>query len=236
MCNLYAIRKARAEAARLARAMVHAGHNQPPMSGVYPDYPAPIVRMGPDGQREIVDARWGLPTPPEHLEGKNYDKGVTNVRRTFLDHWRRWLAPENRCLVPFTAFAEPNDANRSENVWFAFGEDRPMSYFAGVWTHFSGVRKVKEGAVTCEVFGFLTTTPNADIGAVHKKAMPVILSSEDDQALWLSDRPWAEVKHLQRPLPDGSLVIVRRGVGSKMDEDEPVAVPIQKTDSQPTLF
>jgi putative SOS response-associated peptidase YedK len=40
--------------------------NLPPQSGVYPDYFAPIVRNSADG-RELVVARWGMPTPPKFL-------------------------------------------------------------------------------------------------------------------------------------------------------------------------
>jgi hypothetical protein len=32
--------------------------NPPPIPGVFPDYPAPIVRNGVDG-RELAMARWG---------------------------------------------------------------------------------------------------------------------------------------------------------------------------------
>ena len=39
------------------------------------------------------------------------------------------------------------------------------------------MRKVKEGETTNDLFGFLTTEPNAEVGAVHPKAMPVILTS-----------------------------------------------------------
>ena len=42
MCNLYAMMRARAEVAAIARAMDR-NNNQPPMSGVYPDYSAPVV-------------------------------------------------------------------------------------------------------------------------------------------------------------------------------------------------
>jgi hypothetical protein len=35
------------------------------------------------------------------------------------------------------------------------------------------VRKVKEGETTNDLFGFLTTEPNAEIRAIHPKAMPV---------------------------------------------------------------
>jgi putative SOS response-associated peptidase YedK len=50
--------------------------------------------------------------------------------------------------------------------------------------------------------------------------MPVILTEESERDLWLSDAPWSEVAPLQRPLPDGALTIVARGV----HQDE--AVPI----------
>ena len=38
------------------------------------------------------------------------------------------------------------------------------------------MRKLKEGQVTAEFYGLLTTEPNAEVGAVHPKAMPAILT------------------------------------------------------------
>jgi putative SOS response-associated peptidase YedK len=67
MCNLYAIMRARAEAAGLFRAKRDRNHNQPPMSGVYPGYEAPIIRLGEDGEREIADVQWGMPTSHQAL-------------------------------------------------------------------------------------------------------------------------------------------------------------------------
>ena len=61
-------------------------------------------------------------------------------------------------------------------VWFAFDETRPLAFFAGLWTTWTSVRKVKEGPVTADFVGFLTSTPNTEVGAVHRKAMPVILT------------------------------------------------------------
>ncbi len=39
------------------------------------------------------------------------------------------------------------------------------------------MRKVKEGETTNDLFAFLTTEPNAEVGAIHPKAMPVILTT-----------------------------------------------------------
>ena len=38
------------------------------------------------------------------------------------------------------------------------------------------MRKVKEGETTNDLFAFLTCDANAEVGAIHPKAMPVILT------------------------------------------------------------
>ena len=141
------------------------------MPGIYPDYPAPIIRNSPEG-RELVMARWGMPTPPQYLAGKKVDRGVTNMRQTTSSHWRGWLGPEHRCLVPFTSFAENETApgGSRPTVWFSFDESRPLAFFAGLWASRTSVRKVKEGPVKADLFGLLTAAPNAEVGAVHPKA------------------------------------------------------------------
>ena len=106
------------------------------------------------------------------------DPGVTNVRNVNSPHWRRWLAIEHRCVAPFTSFSE-NEAlpdGARPPVWFAFDESRPLAFFAGIWTNWTSVRKVKEGETNNDVFAFLTTAPNAVVAEIHPKAMPVILT------------------------------------------------------------
>jgi putative SOS response-associated peptidase YedK len=75
------------------------------------------------------------------------------------------------------------------------------------------VRKIKDGEVTCDLSAFLTAKANADVGAYHSKAMPVILTTEAERDLWMSDSLWAEVSPLQRPLPDGALKVSAAAVG-----------------------
>jgi hypothetical protein len=67
-------------------------------------------------------------------------------------HWRGWLGPENRCLVPVSSFAEyapePNPETKMKDVvWFANNEDRPRFAFAGIWTEFKGDRGTKSKPV-----------------------------------------------------------------------------------------
>jgi putative SOS response-associated peptidase YedK len=213
MCNLYNLTTNQETVRRLFRVDRDVLGNLQPSLDVYPDYPAPIVRQAADGGRELAAARWGLPTPAHRLKNRRTDPGLTNVRHPEFPHWSRWLGPENRCLVPFTAFAESErrqEHGKSITVWFALGEDRPLACFAGIWVpRWKSVRKLKEGEVTADVVGFLTCDPSAEVRAIHPKAMPVILTTEAEFDTWLSAPP-ADALALQRPLPDGSLRIVGR--------------------------
>ena len=233
LCNLYSITKNQDAIRQLFGVTKDSAGNLAPLPGVFPDYPAPIIRSN-GADRELTMARWGMPTSQKVLlaattkrvqklvaKGKPVDfkallrvepdAGVTNIRNVSSAHWRRWLGVENRCLVPFTSFSEYADTNGQKvPVWFAADESRPLLCFAGLWTTWTSVRKAKEGEITTDIFGFLTCQPNAEVRQVHPKAMPVILSTEQERSLWLS-AAWQDAVKLQRPLLDGSLKVVASG-------------------------
>lgn len=167
---------------------------------IYPDREAAIVRQDGAGMA-LARARWGLPSPPQFHSKSGIDRGVTNVRNTASPHWRRWLGPEYRCLVPFDRFAEPAPGG---NAWFEPSDGRP-AFFAGIQVQsWRSIRKLKDGETVDDLFAFLTCPPNAEVAAVHPKAMPVVLTSQAEWETWLT-APWGEVVKLQRPLPDGEL-------------------------------
>jgi putative SOS response-associated peptidase YedK len=111
------------------RAMRDTTGNLPPMPGTFPDMMAPVIRTGSDG--ELIMARWGMPSPSKYVSG--IDRGVTKILNVSSPHWRGWLKPENCCLVPATSSCEYTDKTPKVPTWFAFGEDRPLFAFAGIW-------------------------------------------------------------------------------------------------------
>ena len=59
MCNLYSLTKGQQAIRDLSRAFRDTTGNLPLLPGIFPDYFAPIVRNVPDGERELMMARWG---------------------------------------------------------------------------------------------------------------------------------------------------------------------------------
>jgi putative SOS response-associated peptidase YedK len=209
MCNLYSMTRNQDAIRRLFRISKDNAGNMPSFPSIFPDGVAPVVRNSV-GDRELIMMRWGFPPPP-----KGY-LPVTNIRNVSSPFWRNWMKPEYRCLVPVTSFSEyapePNpETGKKDIVWFSLSRERPLFAFAGLWRPWTGARGTKAKPIEGDhlLYSFLTTEANAFVKPIHPKAMPVILR-EDEWETWLT-APVDRVLHLQTPLADDQLEIVKRG-------------------------
>src|SRR6267154_1306205 len=81
MCNLDSITTNQEAIRTLFRVINRYVGNLAPMPGVFPDYPAPVVRNART-ERELAIMRWGMPPPP-----RTGGTPVTNIRNTSSPHW-----------------------------------------------------------------------------------------------------------------------------------------------------
>lgn len=174
---------------------------------VFPKSFGPVLKLGEGDELHWAKMRWGLPGPPQFGGAP-----VTNIRNVKSAHWRPLLGPTHRCLVPFTAFSEYEDASpKGKKVirWFSPPE-RNIAYFAGIWREWEGDygSKKEPNAGKHMLFSFLTTEANDLVRPVHAKAMPVVLRSDAEQREWLT-APAAAIEEIQsRVLPAEALEIV----------------------------
>ena len=174
---------------------------------VFPKSFGPVIVRGERDALEWRKMRWGLPGPAT-MGGAP----VTNVRNTSSAHWRPVLGVEHRCLVPFTAFSEYEDASpkgAKQIRWFA-PRDRGMLFFAGVWRVWSGDYGSKKEPNVGEhrLFSFLTTEANDLVRPVHAKAMPVVLATPEAREEWLTVSAASVAEIQSRVLPVDVLEIV----------------------------
>jgi putative SOS response-associated peptidase YedK len=207
MCNLYSVTKSQQAIRDLVKAIRDLTGNLPSLPAIFPNGRAPVVRVAPDGVRELTMMLWGFP-PPAIPGSKPRNLYLTNVRNTDSRYWRTYLTmPEYRCLVPVTSFAEPdnNQGPRSIWTWFAQDENRPLMFIAWIWREWEGDRGTKTGpdVGTHTVFSFLTTDASEDVKAIHPDATPVLLLDEEAREMWMN-APWELAQTLQRPPPPGA--------------------------------
>ena len=197
MCNLYR-QRATENLSRLFEARPFA--DQPELKlEIYPKYDACVVRKE-ESERILEIMAWGIIATMKGKSGKPIQKAVTNVRNLDSPFWKSTIAnPGQRCLVPFTSFAEPRpgkdpETGRPANWWFEVAGEEVCA-FAGIWRFSEGRRR----------FAFLTCEPNPLVAPLHPKAMPVILQPEDYDR-WL-DGEAADACSLAQPFPSQLMAV-----------------------------
>lgn len=191
MCNLYSMTATVDEMRRVFGSFDGDTANLPAFDEIFPGYMAPVLCRKDGGGLKLEMMKWGFPGP-----ASAGSRPVTNVRNLSSPFWRNALAnPERRCLVPVTSFCEwTGEVGRKSKVWFGMAEDHPPLFaFAGLW-------RPGEGG---PFMAFLTCEANEKVGAVHPKAMPVMLRPADAPA-WL-DSAHADACALAKPFEDRSM-------------------------------
>ena len=193
MCNLYTMTATVDELRRLFGPFSGDTANLPPFDEIYPGQAAPVLRRD-GGGLTLETMRWGFPGPAAAKS-----RPVTNVRNLDSPFWRNALAsPERRCIVPVTRFCEwTGEVGAKRKVWFGLAEAHdPLFAFAGLW-------RPGEGG---PFMAFLTCEANATVGAIHPKAMPVMLRPAD-AAAWL-DGSREDACALARPFADADMRVL----------------------------
>ncbi len=204
MCNLYTMTASVAEIRNLFGGFDGDRDNLPTFDEIYPGRAAPVLRRagtGEGGRLKLETMVWGFPGPAA-AKGRP----VTNIRNLASPFWRSALGNvQRRCIVPVTRFcewtAEPDaGTKRKRKVWFGLHEHEPLFAFAGLW------RPGAEDGSDGPYMAFLTCDANALVGAVHPKAMPVMLRAPE--ALQWLEHDRENACALAQPFADADMRII----------------------------
>jgi hypothetical protein len=176
------------------------------MPGVFPDYPTPIVRNSAGG-RELALARWGMPSSSkaqlEDPKARRQARGketTIRLQAASPDGARRlnheYPERKQRALETLVRYRAP--LYRAVHVFQRIQQGcwrrhlvcaRRRSFTRLLRRALDDLDVGPEGARRRDyndLFAFLTTEPNAEVGAVYPKAMPVILTEPKKLMLgWL---------------------------------------------------
>jgi putative SOS response-associated peptidase YedK len=186
MCNLYSLTTTHQAILRLFRVSHNRSAAYEPKAAIFPAYPAPVVRVADDGERELVAISWGFIL----LQDGRAPRRVTNVRDDKILTSKFWKPSfvARRCLVPASSYCAPDGNKPAGWHWFALRgkEDRPPFAFPGIWRRWTGPIKKDGPNVDVEVYAFMTTELNELTKSINHERMPVLLSGDEAFDTWLT--------------------------------------------------
>ena len=137
------------------------------------------------GARALDAMTWGFPVRLKHMKPTSKPKPVNNARDDkLMTFWRTWFTnPAQRCLIPFTAFAEAEgEKGRMTRTWLS-ATDQPLAACAGLW------RPTDEWG---DCYTMVMVDATEELFHIHDR-MPVILHAADHDR-WLGADPQDAMK------------------------------------------
>jgi len=182
-----------------------------------PSRTAPVIRVGPDGQRDLALLTWGFQPAWARRAWINARSETVFETKAFAA-----AARKRRCLVPAIGWYEWQGAAAPRQPYvFHLDGFRPFA-FAGIWT----ARETDAGWVRS--FAILTTAADGPLKAIHDRK-PLVLA-EDAYAAWLA--PETSVEELQALLAYdfGGIVAYRVSayVNKPANDDPGCLVPLEE--------
>lgn len=206
MCNLYSIKTKRIDLARTFNLSHNRMEEVPSLPAIFPGHMAPIIKQAADGERELVMRSWGFIL----LRDGYAPKRVTNARddKITTKFWKDSFE-KRRCLVPATAFCEPDEGTPAQWHWFSLkGEEhRPLFAFAGIYRQWKGPIKKNGANADIEVFSFLTTLPNTLTSTINHERSPVLLTEAHEYDVWLTGTPDEAMNLIMTSDPEGMHIV-----------------------------
>ncbi|MFN0214261.1 MAG: SOS response-associated peptidase [Saprospiraceae bacterium] len=155
---------------------------------------------------------WGL-IPHWSPDGKNSGK-LINARAEGIAEKPSFRKPINskRCLVPADSFYEWKKLPGGRKIPYRiFQKNETLLFFAGIWDEWGKAGEIKR------TFSIITTSPNLEMRDLHNR-MPVLLTDEESQQLWLSPIPLNRHLTLLQTPKDG--LLSRYPVSEKLNKPE----------------
>ena len=194
---------------------------------IAPTQPIPVVRVDRNGERELVEMRWGL--VPHWAKDVSIGARMINARAETVatSGAFRHAYAHHRCLVPANGFYEwQKGAAGKVPHHVGMPDARPFA-LAGLYEHW----RAKDGEVVTSV-AIVTTEAAGEVRGLHDR-MPVIVS-EHDYGRWL-DRGVEDVSDLLAPWSGEPLRIypVSKRVNAVENDDASLCEPVSQASAEP---
>ena len=166
-------------------------HTGPDNFNLAPTETVEVLRIGPDGEPQLVPMRWWLtPFWTKELSTKysmfNAKSETAAKSAAFKEPYQK-----RRCVVPITGFYEWCRENGQKVPYFIVPEEHDGLLLAGLWDRWRN-RESNEELLS---FTILTTAANDEMSFVHHR-QPVMLS-KDEALAWLDvEKPTADLEYL----------------------------------------